>query len=279
MIKLVTDSSCNLPASLIQGEDLSIVPLAIQFGNDTYLEDVTIDRDTFYRKIEELGIIPTTSQPSPAHFVEIYKKNAAEGHETLVITVTSKHSGTYNSALLAKSLTPQAKVEVWDSLSCSMGTGFQVLEALKASKQGKSIAEIKERLAEIRERIHITLTPATLKYLRMSGRVGILQTTLATALQLKPIIEIREGTLELTKKIRSRTRAVQQLITILGEQVGRENPINLAVVHGHALEEGKELLKRVKQEFNCRTAVLEEMVSSLAVHGGPGLLALIAYRV
>jgi len=279
MIKIITDSSCNLPDELLKKHAIEVVPLSIQFGDETYLEDVTIDRDTFYTKVEQTGIVPMTSQPSPAHFARIYEQNYTEGHQTLVITVTSKHSGTYNSAILAKSLVPDAVVEVWDSLSASLGAGFQVLEALEGIRNGLNLESVKTRLEVIRKRIHISLTPATLRYLKMSGRVGALQSTVATALQLKPIIELRDGVFELTEKIRTRNKAIQHVLDSLEEKVGSVEPINLAVVHGHALEEARELLERAKERFNCNLIFLEEMVSSLAVHGGPGLLAVIAYRI
>ncbi len=278
MIKIVTDSSCNLPDQLIREHDIAVVPLSIQFGDETFLEGVDIDREAFYAKVEETGIVPTTSQPSPAHFAEIYEQHARDGHQTLVITVTGKHSGTYDSAVLAKSFVPDALVEVWDSLSVSIGSGFQILEAVEAARNGLNMEAIKVRLEDIRKRIHISLTPATLEYLRMSGRVGALQSTLASALQLKPIIEVQEGVLQLTKKVRSRSKAVQHLIDNLELNLGTREPINIAVVHSRAPKEGQDLLDRIKERFTCRQVFLEDMVSSLAVHGGPGMLAVAGYQ-
>lgn len=278
MIKIVADSSCNLPDDLLEKHGIDVVPLSIQFGDKTYLEGVDIDREMFYRMVEETGTVPTTSQPSPAHFAEIYDRNTREGHKTLVITVTSKHSGTHDSAVLAKSLVPDAVVEVWDSLSVSLGAGFQVLEAVEAAQHGLNLSAIRMRLEDIRKRIHISLTPATLDYLRMSGRVGTLQSTLASALKLKPVIEVRSGLLEVTGKVRSRAKSIQQLIANLETNLGTGKPINLAVVHGQALEEARDLLEQITSRFQCRRVFLEEMVSSLAVHGGPGLMAVAAYR-
>ena len=122
MIKIITDSTCNLPQDVLDEHDIRVAPVAIQFGNETYEEGIDIDRDLFYRKIDQLGMIPTTSQPTPAWFAKHYRELNNQGHSIIVITVTSKHSGTYNSAVLGKQMVPEADVEVVDSLSVSLDT-------------------------------------------------------------------------------------------------------------------------------------------------------------
>ena len=111
MIKIVTDSTCDLSPEQLQRHDIRVAPISIQFGTETYEEDIDIDRDLFYKKIDELGIIPTTSQPSPGRFADYYRELTEQGHSILSIAITSKHSGTYQSAVLAKDMVPEADVE------------------------------------------------------------------------------------------------------------------------------------------------------------------------
>jgi DegV family protein with EDD domain len=279
MIKIVTDSTCNLSDDVLRQSDIRVAPISIQFGNETYEEDIDISRDLFYSKIDELGIIPTTSQPTPAWFAKYYRELAEQGHSILVITITSKHSGTYDSAMLAKSMVPEADVEVFDSLSISLGTGMMILEAVEAIKDGYDRPQILSRLSEIRDRCQIFITPATLKYLQMSGRVGRLQGALGSLLDLKPIIAVKEGMLEAVENVRTRGKAINRIIELATETVGTREPANIAILHARAAEEGHKLLERVKAQFNCQNTYIADLVSSLAVHGGPGILGLIGYRV
>jgi DegV family protein with EDD domain len=279
MIKIVTDSTCNLSEDVLKQLDIRVAPISIQFGNETYEEDIDISRDLFYSKIDELGIIPTTSQPTPAWFAQYYRELAEQGHSILVITITSKHSGTYDSAMLAKSMVPEADVEVFDSLSISLGTGMMILEAAKAIEDGQNRPQILSRLSEIRDRCQIFITPATLKYLQMSGRVGRLQGALGSLLDLKPIIAVKEGLLEAVENVRTRGKAVNRIIELAKETIGTSDPANIAVLHARAADEGIKLLERVKPQFNCQNTYFADLVSSLAVHGGPGILALIGYRL
>ena len=145
MIKIVTDSTVNLSDEILARYDIRKAPIAIQFGLETFEEDVDMDRDMFYRKIEEMGIVPTSSQPATGRFTEIYQELAAAGHQILSIHVTSKHSGTCQSAILASSLVPDAQVEVFDSASISLGTGYMVLEAVRAVEKGWGLEEIPPR--------------------------------------------------------------------------------------------------------------------------------------
>ncbi len=281
MIKIVTDSTCNLNLfpELLQKYDIKVAPISIQFGMETYEEDIDIDRDLFYRKIDELGIIPTTSQPSPGRFAEYYRQLTEQGHSILTITITSRHSGTYQSALLAKDMVPDADVEVFDSATISLGTGYMVLEAARAAESGQSRESILRRLAEIRDNMCLFLTPATLKYLQMSGRVGKLATALASLLNIKPIITIENGLLEACENVRTRAKAINRLLELTQEKMGTTHPLNLAVIHARCLEEGQALLEKARARFNCRETMIGDLVASLTVHGGPGILGLFAYKV
>jgi DegV family protein with EDD domain len=279
MIKIVTDSTVNLSDETLARYDIRTAPIAIQFGQESYEEDVDIDRDMFYRKIEEMGIVPTSSQPATGRFTEVYRDLTAAGHEILSIHITSKHSGTYQSATLARSLVPGAQIEVFDSASISLGTGYMVLEAARAVEKGWTLDQILTRLRHIRDGMRAFITPSTLKYLQMSGRVGRLQTALASVLQLKPVIKIEDGLLEACENVRTRSRALNRLVDLLVEAVGQHDPVNVAVVHARALEEGRKLLERLEAVLNCRETLFDELVASLAVHGGPGIVGAFAYKI
>ncbi len=278
MIKFVADSTCNLSEHLIEKYDIKIAPISIQFGEETYEEGIDIDRDLFYRKIEELGIIPTTSQPTPAWFEHYYREYHEQGHEILVVTITEKHSGTYDSAALAKSMVPEATVEVFDSASISLGTGWMLLEAARAAERGEDLRSIVNRLEYIRENSYLFLTPETLKYLQMSGRVGQLQGAIASLLNVKPIIYLEDGALEASENVRKRSKAVDRLVELLSERIDEQAPIHLAVIHARAPQEAMKLLERAKNTFNVKEYMMEDLVASLAVHGGPGILGIFAYE-
>ena len=279
MIKIITDSTNNLSPEILERYDIRVAPISIHFGDETFEENVDIDRELFYRKIEELGIIPTSSQPTPAWFARFYQELTKQGHSILVITITSKHSGTYDSAMLAKSMVPEADVEVFDSLSISLGTGWMILEAARAIEANHDRKRVLQRLTEIRDRAKLLITPATLKYLQMSGRVGRLQGALASLLNVKPIITLKDGVLEAIENVRTRGKALDRVIELLENSVGTSEPINLAVIHARAKEDGRKLLERAKVRFNCQEILMADLVCSLAVHGGPGILGLFAYRL
>jgi DegV family protein with EDD domain len=279
VIKIVTDSTSNLSPEQLQRYDIRVAPISIQFGTETYEEDIDIDRDLFYKKIDELGIIPTTSQPSPGRFADYYREFTDQGHSILSIAITSKHSGTYQSAILAKDMVPEADVEVFDSATISLGTGCMVLEAARAAEAGQSRESILKRLEEIRDNMCFSFTPATLKYLRMSGRVGRLATAFASLLDIKPIIILEDGLLEARERVRTRSKAVNRVLELTEEAMGTTDPINIAAIHARCPEEGQALLEKAQARFNCQETLIGDLVASLTVHGGPGILGLFAYKV
>jgi len=281
MIKIVTDSTCDLPAEMIRQYDISVVPINIQFGTETYLDGVTIDRETFYRKIEELGVLPRTSQPSAGQFKEHYLRLAEAGADEIIsMHVTARLSGTYQSAEMAREMVAdRVRVYPFDSACGSAGLGFMAVEAARMVEAGKGVAHILDRLETIRSRINIILTVRDLRFAQLSGRVGRLQGSLASLLNIKPIIVLENGLIDVSEKVRTRSKAISRMIEMMVERVGTSEAVNLAAIHAEAPEEGQTLLDRARALFRCRETFLANLTTSLVVHFGPGTLGLVAYRI
>jgi DegV family protein with EDD domain len=281
MIRIATDSTCDLPPGYFQDYDIAVVPINIQFGTDTYVDGITIDRGTFYRKIDELGILPTTSQPSAGQFEQSYNELSEAGATDIIsLHVTAKLSGTYQSSALAKEMVEgRVRVHPFDSASGSVALGFMCMEASRMARAGKSVAEIISRMETIRDQASLLLTLKDLRFAQMSGRTGRLQSSLASLLSIKPIVLLEDGLLDVIEQVRTQRKAIDRLIDLMTERVGRSEPVNLAVIHAMAPDQGQELLERAKTLFNCQETFVADLTPSLVVHFGPGTLGLFAYRV
>ncbi len=279
MIRLVTDSTCDLPAEWRSHLDVTVVPINIQFGTETYLEGVTIDESTFYRRVNELGMIPKTSQPAPGMLADIYRQLGQSGDDVLSLHVTGKLSGTVNSAEQARKMVADAvRVEVFDSLGGSAGLGFMVWEAHTLVQAGASMEDILGRLSYIRDHLQIVLTLKTLKYAQMSGRVTTIQHVLASLLDLKPIITLEDGSLDVTGRIRTRRQALARMLDLVEERVGT-GPLHLAIIHAHAPQEAHRLMDEAQYRFRCEHSFIAALATSIAANLGPGTLGVVAYPV
>jgi DegV family protein with EDD domain len=281
MIKVTTDSTCDLSEELRAQHDIVVVPISIQFGTECYEDGIAMDGTTLVRKIHELGILPTTSQPSAGQFERYYRRLAEVGAtDILSLHVTARLSGTLQSAELAKQLLQgQVRVHPFDSACASAGLGFMAVEASRMAAAGQSVAKILARLDTIRSRMNIVLTLEDLRFAQMSGRVGKMQSSLASLLNIKPIALLENGVVDVIEKVRTRQKAIERLLETLAERVGTSAPVNLAVVHANALDEGRELLERACARFTCQETFVADLTTSLLVHLGPGTLGVIAYRV
>jgi DegV family protein with EDD domain len=277
MIHIVTDSTCDLPDLLVKQHSIHMVPIHIQFGTETFRDGQTIDKATFYRRVEQEGALPKTSQPPPSDFVEMYQSIASPSDEILSIHVTGKLSGTFNSAqMAAEAVAERVQVRVFDSWAGSAGLGFMCLEAARMAEAGKSTAEILKRLEAARPHVNHLFMLANLKFAEMSGRVNKLQAALASLLNIKPIIFTEGGMMEVAEQVRTRKKAVERVIELARERVG-EATVHLAVIHAQAPEEAIELLKRAERVFRCSETFVHDLALSLAVHFGPGTLAIVTY--
>ncbi len=281
MIKIVTDSTCDLPQHYRERHRITVVPIIIRFGQETFLDDVTIDSATFYRRIQESGQLPKTSQPAPGDFEKVYREIATSGQydQILSIHVTSKLSGTYRSAqMAAEALQGEIPVHVFDSMGGSAGLGFMCIEAARMAEAGRPLPDILARLEQIRERINIYLTLSTLRFAQMSGRVGKLQGSLASLLNIKPIVYLQDGLLDVLERVRTSRRAIERMLELTAERVG-DAPINLGIVHAQAAQKAQQLLEQAQTMFNCQESYISELALGLAVQFGPGTVGIISYRV
>jgi DegV family protein with EDD domain len=281
MISIVTDSTCDLPQRYTDQYNITVVPIVIHFGEKVYLDGVTIDKSTFYRLIEERKALPKTSQPSPGDFATAYREIAAtrESDQILSIHVTGKLSGTCRSAQMAAEMVKdEIAVEVLDSEGGSAGMGYMCIEAARLAESGAALPEIVSRVKYIRSAINLYLTLADLHFAQMSGRVGKLQGALVSLLNVKPIILLEEGLIDVVERVRTRRRAVDRMLELTAERVG-DAPINLGVIHAEALQEAEALHARAERSFNCQESYIVDLALGLAVQFGPGTLGIVTYHV
>ncbi len=278
MMRIVTDGAVDIPSVWEKEFDIHVIPINVHFGEKTYIQNVDLDFDGFYKLVgDKTNAFPKTSQPSPHQFVEFYKNNFEPGDTILSIHITSKLSGTYASAVsAADELKGTYNVITFDSLGGSMGTGFMCRTARQMERAGKSVDEIVRYLESIRDKVFIILTLDTLEYARRSGRVGTLSASLASMLNLKPIALLKDGLVETVDKVRTRKAALARVIA-LGQELVGEKPVHLGIVHARDIESGKSLMEEAKKHFNAKSAEMTDLSISLAINFGPGTVGLVLY--
>jgi DegV family protein with EDD domain len=280
MIRIVTDSTCDLPAELLVEHRVVVVPVNIQFGHESYQEGVTLTASSFYQKVEAHNRIPTTSQPSLGQFQAAYRplQEDPDTEAILSIHITGNLSGTYESAVVAARQMPgEPPITTFDSLSGSMGLGFMVLEAAEMADRGTSLPVILARLETLHERMRVYFSLDDLKYARMSGRVGAAQALMASLLHIKPMLTVSEGRLGLVGRVRSRSQALQMLIDTLCEQLG-DRPARVAVIHAHAPDAAEQVRVALAQRIRAGQIIVHELSVGIAVHLGPGTVGVVGYN-
>jgi DegV family protein with EDD domain len=277
VIKIVTDSTCDLPKAWFTRYNITVVPINIQFGTHTYREGIDIDPETFYTQINDQGELPTTSQPSIGEFQEIYESLAADGSEILSIHVTSKLSGTWQTAALTiRQLKDRIKIALVDSQTGSVGLGLMVREAAQLVEAGLTVEAIVARLEARRAEINVFIMLKDLRYARMSGRVGRLRESLASLLNVKPIVGVDQGSLVSLERVRGQKKGYDRMVSIAQEMVAAA-PVHLAVSHALDREQADQLLAQAQTRLNCQDSFIADLALSLAVHFGPGTVGLATY--
>jgi DegV family protein with EDD domain len=271
VVRIVTDSTADLPTQVAQELGIAVVPLTVFFGDEAFLDGVEIDRDTFYARLAESKALPRTSQPSPAKFVEAYQRLIAEGADAiLAIQVAGKLSGTIQAARTAIGLLPegtrQIPIELLDSNSVSDGLGYMVQHASKLAQAEKSLEEIRSEVEDIASRTHIFAVLDTLEFLRRGGRIGAASAFLGNLLSFKPILSVDEGEVHPVERPRTRSKAyarVAQLLADVGE-------LEHAAIVASNDEVGEQLREAVQGVYKG-SVPLYAFGAVVGTHAGPGV--------
>lgn len=273
MIKIVSDSTNYLSSNETKKHDIRIVPLNVHFGEEqVFQEGVTLHNDQFYEMLAEAPELPTTSQPSPGQFYEVFSELAQAGHDILCIVISSKLSGTYQSALDAKHMLPDANIVVIDSLSAASPLGLMVITAAEMAAEGHTMDQIVARVEQMRRDMRVYFVVDTLEYLQKGGRIGAASAFLGTLLKVKPILMLDEGVIKPLDKVRSKRKATQRLLCELESHVSPDQPVQAIAMHAQVPDEAIELESEIRRRFNCQRAIFGEIGPVIGTHTGPGLL-------
>ena len=275
-IRIVTDSNCDLPAEIVQEHDITVIPMYVNIGTESYLDGVELSREEFYEGLPTFDSHPMTSVPGPGVFVETFDTLASDGaSEILCIHIASSLSAMANSARLAAEQWNKLPVTVFDSGNLTLGTGLQVVAAAKAASEGRSMAEIAALLEDQASRTYCFAALDTVEFLRRSGRLTRFQWGLASVLQIKPLLKMSRGEFDM-ERVRTRNAALARVLELLEELGPLED---LALVHTHAPEEAEALGHRAAHLFPDGASHLSaEVTPVIGAHIGPGTVGFIAIQ-
>lgn len=273
---IVTDSTAYLPSEHVQKHNVTIAPLVLIWGDETFQDGVEIKPAEFYTRLKTAKVMPTTSQATPAALHNIFQGLASQGMDVLGMFISSKLSGTIQSAIQAKEMLGSAgdKVTLVDSQTTAMALGFQVLACARAREAGASLSECAALAENMKGRCGVYFAVDTLEFLYRGGRIGGAQRFIGSALNLKPILSVQNGKVEGVDRIRTKGKAHDRIMELVGEQVKGKSNIRLATIHANAEADAKTLLDRASAEFSAVESLLTDVSPVVGTHTGPGTVGL-----
>ena len=275
-VAIVTDSSAYIPKDLVKNLNITVVPLVVIWGNETLEDGLDILPEQFYNRLKTAKEMPTTSQVSVPNMHKAFSGLLDQGYDVLGIFLSSKLSGTMQSANQGRDelTSGKEKITLVDSYTTAMAMGFHVTSAAKAAAQGASVSECKKIAEDAQKTSGVFFVVDTLEFLHRGGRIGGGRRFLGSALNIKPILTVGDGKVEAAGSVRTKAKAVNHIVELVHEQCKGKNNVHLATLHANAEQEAKELLKTVGQGLNVVESVLSEVSPAIGTHTGPGTVGL-----
>jgi len=278
-VALITDSTCDIPQSLVEGHNIIVIPLHVIWGGETFRDRVDIDPRAFYRRLVDDPQYPTTSHPTPDRFGAIFREALEGGADEIVaITLSSALSGAFEAAQQAAT-TVDHDVHVVDSKGTTMSLGWQVLAAARAREAGGDAQAMIQAAENVRDSVVLEVSLDTLEYLHKGGRIGGATKLIGSLLSIKPLVYVdhETGKVEAGARVRTRKRGLETLHRRFFEQLDTEKRMHIAVMHGDAPKDAEKVAERIEDEYSPAELLVEITGPVLGVHTGPGAIALAGY--
>lgn len=273
---IVTDSTSYIPTEISQKYGITVAPQVLIWENQTYRDGIDILPAEFYKRLQTAKVMPSTSQVSPATMQEVFSGLVDKGMSVLGIFISSKLSGTLQSAIQGKDMMGSAgeKVTLIDSRSTAMGLGFQAIAAARAQEAGATLEEAAALAENAHERSGVFFAVDTLEFLHRGGRIGGAQRFIGSALNLKPILAVQEGKVEGIERIRTKSKAHDRVLELVTEKVKGKTGIRIATLHANASDDAQKLLDRASKQLSAVESLFTEVSPVVGTHAGPGTVGL-----
>ena len=273
-VAIITDSTAYIPPELVSENQIIVVPQVLIWGDETFADGVDIQPSEFYSRLSTSKVMPSTSQVSPATFDKLFQTLLDQDYDILCVLIGNNLSGTIASAIQAKEIYPQEKIEITDSNTTAMALGFVALAAARAAKDGATLSDCKAIADRTCSQVGVVFAVDTLEFLHRGGRIGGAKKLLGTALKMKPILEVTGGRVEGIEQVRTRSKSLQRLIELVGTRIDGRSPVRLATLHANSPDDAKSILNQAASEFNAIESIFSEVSPVIGTHAGPGTVGL-----
>ena len=273
-IRIVIDSTSDVTDEIIKKYNLKMVPLTVNFEKESYLDKIELSSKEFFEKLAAAEKLPTTTLVSPGAFVEAFSEILLEGDQVLGLFLASEFSGTYDSARMAKNMIGSDDIYIIDTRSVCLGAFSLILEAIELVEENKTIEEIVEVLEKLKEKIVAVAALDTLKYLEKGGRLTKGQAVVGSLLNVKPIIAIVDGKIQVIEKIRGKNKAVKWFDEWIEKNNYDLSDKTVLLFHGRAYEQLKLLRETIEEKYKIKNIIEQEIGAVIGTHAGPGVLGI-----
>lgn len=272
-IRIITDSICDVPKEYVERYNIRVIPLTVNFGDESFKDGVDLSLEEFLAKLEKADVLPTTSQVPPVDFLNVYKEETAAGNTVISIHASSLLSGTCTSAMMAKEQMNNDNIHVIDTLGISLGAGLLVIKAARLAEEGVDALEIVKQIEESKKRMKYIFILDTLKYLHKGGRLSLSASVLGSILNVKPLLSVENGKLELFEKARGMKKAIATVLDTMKENGWTLDGKVIGINHIASPEYFQLLEEELNKEYNIKEIIRGEVGTVVATHGGPGAVA------
>jgi len=272
-VRIITDSTADIPSEVVKELGISVMPLYVHFGNEVFRDGVDLTPERFYDKLTSNKCVPTTSTVSPSEFAQLCDQLAEETNEILAVVLSSKLSATYDVALQGSELVKKksCKVEVIDSQLLCMALGLVVIQAAREARKGASLSKVKEKALRVRSQVHVRMAFDTLEYVRRGGRIGAAQALLGNLLNFKPILTLKDGLATPVVRERTRPKAIEHLRRFASSF---DKVADMAVQHTTTPDDARALIESLDTTFSKERIYVSTIGSVMGTHFGPGALGI-----